>query len=197
MVSLRGQVWVQESFVMVKQPRFNFVTQASKCYLIKGALPCGHVHSELGRPWALEPWPSPSQRWCWLFLVFSWGRIQGHTQHSRWVTQWESLLKLKYIPQILEQATRREHCAPWGLGFYPLLTLANYRVEYSLLGEEFLGSRVLAFSSLFGQEFLVLAPTNLGLYGLIWLLVECCRDRALTFLIAGHEFLIAGLHVFC
>ena len=63
-------------------------------------------------------------------------------------------------------------------------------------GRDFLEA-VLDFSSLFGRGFPDMVSTILGLSGLIWLLVECCQDRPLTFLIAGHDFLIAGLQVSC
>lgn len=63
------------------------------------------------------------------------------------------------------------------------------------LGQGFLRSSVLSFSSLRGQGFPVMAPAILGLSGLIWLLVECCQDRALTFPIDAHDFLYAGLQV--
>lgn len=86
-----------------------------------------------------------------------------------------------------------------GFGFLSLINGCKLGSGMNIpyLGQGFLGSSVLAFSSLFDQEFPVMAPTTLGLYGLIWFLVKCCQDRPLTFLIAGHGCLIAGLQKSC
>ena len=93
-----------------------------------------------------------------------------------------------------ERIRERELCS-LGVGFL-LSTVVNKRVEYSLLGAGISWeARFPAFSSLFGQRVPVPAPAILGLSGLIWFLVACCRTGlCLSHQLAMTSSLLASRH---
>lgn len=93
---------------------------------------------------------------------------------------------------------KRDRAADLGFGFLSFIDRFNPGVGIFISwSRNFLEAGFHAFSSLFGQGFPVMALAILGLSSLIWLLVERCHDRPLTFLIAAHDFLYSGLWVSC
>lgn len=90
---------------------------------------------ELGRPQALGPWPSPSQRYCWrmLGLVVK-NNSKMYTQYNRWATRARKFIEARVHSQNVSVGECKRELNPWGLGFCRLWAVVNERMEYSLLG---------------------------------------------------------------
>lgn len=114
------------------------------------------LFGKLKRLQALGLWPTSSQRSCRTFMVSSGEGIQGQTQNSRWMTQWESLyffffLSENYTLRECKRERRGKGCTQrelpalgsWVSIFHWQLLTKGWNIHY--LGWRFLGIRILCF----------------------------------------------------